>query len=52
MKDNIFVIKHQITNKVFKDHRELLALGLLNCIWHYVMEYRFQRLTDESTSCN
>jgi len=35
----------EATNKVFKEQRELPVLDLLNTIWHYVMEERFERYT-------
>jgi len=33
----------EATNKVFKEQRELPVLDLLNTIWHYVMNQRFER---------
>jgi len=33
----------EATNKVFKKQRELPVLDLLNTIWHYVMNQRFER---------
>jgi len=32
----------EATNKVFKDHRELPILDLLDTIWHYTMNHRFR----------
>ena len=36
-------------NKVFKETRELPILELLDTIWHYVMNHRFQRLNKALT---